>query len=57
MTVVTLQLAYNLFWQPFDYIAILIFIAGAIALFRFQLSPLWLVLGGAILGLISTITT
>lgn len=56
MAVVTLQLAYNLFWQPFDYIAILIFAVGAIMLFRFQLSPLWLVLGGAILGLFSTIT-
>ncbi|PNW30067.1 UNVERIFIED_CONTAM: chromate transporter [Euhalothece sp. KZN 001] len=49
MAVVTLQLAYSLFLQPLDYIAILIFILGAIALFRFKLSPLWLVLGGAIL--------
>ena len=52
MAVVTLQLAYSLFLQPLDYIAILIFILGAIALFRFKLSPLWLVLGGAILGTI-----
>ncbi len=52
MAVVTLQIAYSLFLQPLDYIAILIFIIGAIALFRFQLSPLWLVLGGAILGLV-----
>ncbi len=52
MAVVTLQLAYSLFLQPLDYIAILIFIVGAIAQFRFQLSPLWLVLGGAILGLV-----
>jgi len=53
MTVVTLQLAYSLFLQPLDYVAMIIFLAGAIALFRFQLSPLWLVLGGAVLGLIS----
>lgn len=52
MAVVTLQLAYSLFLQPLDYIAISIFILGAIALFRFKLSPLWLVLGGAILGTI-----
>ena len=52
MAVVTLQLAYSLFLQPFDYLAMVIFILGAIALFRFQLSPLWLVLGGAILGLV-----
>ena len=52
MAVVTLQLSYSLFLQPLDYIAILIFILGAIALFRFKLSPLWLVLGGAILGTI-----
>ncbi|NBD17621.1 MAG: chromate efflux transporter [Cyanobacteria bacterium] len=52
MAVVTLQIAYSLFLQPSDYIAILIFLVGAIALFRFQLSPLWLVLGGAILGLV-----
>jgi len=52
MAVVTLQIAYSLFLQPLDYIAILIFIMGAIALFRFQLNPLWLVLGGAILGLV-----
>ncbi|AFZ50245.1 chromate efflux transporter [Dactylococcopsis salina] len=52
MAVLTLQLAYSLFLQPLDYIAILIFILGAIALFRFKLSPLWLVFGGAILGLI-----
>lgn len=52
MAVVTLQIAYSLFLQPLDYIAILIFIIGAIALFRFQLSPLWLVLEGAILGLV-----
>jgi len=52
MAVVTLQLAYSLFLQPLDSLAILIFIVGAIALFRFQLSPLWLVLGGAILGLV-----
>ncbi|AFZ45095.1 chromate transporter, chromate ion transporter (CHR) family [Halothece sp. PCC 7418] len=52
MAVVTLQLAYSLFLQPLDYLAILIFMIGAIALFRFKLSPLWLVLGGAILGLV-----
>jgi len=56
MTVVTLQLAYTLFWQPFDYIAAIIFAVGAIALFRFQVSPLWLVLGGAILGVIAKVT-
>jgi chromate transporter len=56
MTVVTLQLALNLFWQPLDYIAIFIFIISAIALFRFKLGAPWLVLGGAILGLISTVT-
>jgi len=52
MTVVTLQLAYSLFLQPLDYLAMIIFVIGAIALFRFQLSPLWLVLGGAILGFV-----
>ncbi|MDR9405039.1 MAG: chromate efflux transporter [Halothece sp. Uz-M2-17] len=50
MVVVTLQLADSLFLQPLDYVAMLIFIIGAIALFRFKLSPLWLVLGGAVLG-------
>lgn len=52
MAVVTIQLAYSLFLQPLDYMAMIIFILGAIALFRLKLSPLWLVLGGAILGLI-----
>ena len=52
MAVVTLQLAYSLFLQPIDYIAIMIFIIGLIGLFRFKLSPLWLVFGGAILGTI-----
>lgn len=52
MMVVSLQLAYNLFFQPLDYIAMLIFLVGAIALLRFKLSPLWLVFGGAILGMI-----
>lgn len=55
MTVVTLQLALNLFWEPLDSIAIFIFIISAIALFRFKLGAPWLVLGGAILGLISTV--
>ena len=50
MLVVTLSLAYSLFFQPLDYRAMVIFIIGAIALFRFKLGPLWLVLGGAVLG-------
>jgi len=50
MLVVTLSLAYSLFFQPLDYMAMVIFIVGAIGLFRFKLGPLWLVLGGAILG-------
>jgi len=50
MTVVTLTLGCSLFFHPLDYIAMVIFALGAIALLRFQLSPLWLVLGGAILG-------
>lgn len=52
MTMVTLQLAQTLFLNPLDYIGIFIFAVGAIALFRFQIGALWLVLGGAILGLI-----
>ncbi|MFP4134770.1 MAG: chromate efflux transporter [Cyanobacteriota bacterium] len=52
MIIVTLQLAQTLFLNPLDYIAILIFAVGAIAQFRFQMGALWLVLGGAILGLI-----
>lgn len=50
MLVVTLSLAYSLFFEPLDYRAMVIFIIGAIGLFRFKLGPLWLVLGGAVLG-------
>ncbi len=52
MVMVTLQLAQTLFLDPLDYLAMIIFGISAIALFRFQMGALWLVLGGAILGLI-----
>ena len=52
MVTVTLQIAYSLLLQPLDYLAMVIFMIGAIALFRFQLSPFWLVLGGALFGLV-----
>ncbi len=52
MAVVTLSLGYSLFFAPLDYVAMIIFALGAITLFRFQIGPLWLVLGGAILGLL-----
>jgi chromate transporter len=52
MTIVTLQLGQTLFLNPLDYRALLIFAISAIALFRFQLGALWLVLGGAIVGLV-----
>ncbi|QDZ40183.1 chromate efflux transporter [Euhalothece natronophila Z-M001] len=52
MAIVTLQLAQTLFLEPLDYIAMLIFAVSAIAQFCFQIGALWLVLGGAMLGLI-----
>ncbi len=52
MVTVTLQIAYSLLLQPLDYLAMVIFMIGAIALFRFQLSPFWLVLGGSLFGLV-----
>lgn len=50
MGVVTAQLAYQVILQPFDAIALFILIGSAIALFRFKIGPVWLVLGGAMCG-------
>jgi len=52
MVIVTLQLGQTLFFQPWDYTAMVIFGVSAIGLFRFNISALWLVLGGAILGMV-----
>ncbi len=52
MVIVSLQLAQTIFLEPLDYAAMVIFAVSAIGLFRFKLSALWLVLGGAILGML-----
>ncbi|MBP0019728.1 MAG: chromate efflux transporter [Cyanobacteria bacterium SBLK] len=60
MIVVTIRLLRSIIWQPnlglpFDPVVLSIAICGAIALFRFRLGPVWLVLGGAILGYLSSL--
>ncbi|WP_204102086.1 MULTISPECIES: chromate efflux transporter [Spirulina sp. CCY15215] len=60
MIVVTVRLAGTIFGQPhfglpFDPIAFAIAIFSAIALFRFRLNAVWLVLGGAAIGFLSSL--
>lgn len=60
MIVVTMRLIQSIIWQPnlglpFDPFVLLIAICGAIALFRFRVSAIWLVLGGALLGYLSSL--
>ncbi|MDB9312854.1 chromate efflux transporter [Spirulina sp. CS-785/01] len=55
MAVVTGQLAFTLLWQPLDGLAWGIVGLSAIALFWFKLGPVWLVLGGAILGYVASL--
>jgi len=50
MAVVTVQLALAVLLQPLDWAAIAIAVVAAVALFRFKLGSVWLVLGGALLG-------
>ncbi|MDY7015047.1 MAG: chromate efflux transporter [Cyanobacteriota bacterium] len=50
MAVVASQLAQNTLLQPFQPVALGISLLAAIALFRFNPNPAWIVLGGAVLG-------
>lgn len=50
MAVVTLCLALATLLQPWDAVAVGIAAGAAIALFRYRLSAVWLVAGGAALG-------
>jgi chromate transporter len=50
MAVVALQLTQSTLFQPFQPVALGIAILAAIALFRLNLNPAWIVLGGALLG-------
>jgi chromate transporter len=54
MAVVTLHLAQTTLLQPFDLVAVLIAILAAIAVLHFRINAAWIVLGGAILGWLSS---
>ncbi|NJL02923.1 MAG: chromate efflux transporter [Spirulinaceae cyanobacterium SM2_1_0] len=55
MAVVTVQLALVTLLRPLDGLAIAITLLAAIALFRFRLSAIWLVVGGAVLGWLAVV--